>query len=283
MFRKLNSFLPNLNQSLIILALTILAGSLISILATFAINLIVPSFEPYSQLVMYPLLFLPAAVYIYSIIISRHFTEDATGSNAQRDVPINWPDFGRIGGILSFILFFILIFAFNIITEPLSSWMGIPDFIKALMAQMKENPISTFITVVVLAPLFEELLCRGIILRGLLQYLSPWKAILLSAGMFAVMHMNPWQAIPAFLIGGLMGWIYYRTRSLWAVIFIHFINNGFSFAMTVFFPELPDDITFASIIPDNYYYLTYVIALLITVAIIYTMNQRYDKPLSDKI
>ena len=46
---------------------------------------------------------------------------------------------------------------------------------------MKEIPLTTFISVAVFAPLFEEVLCRGIILRGLLHYYSPWKAILLSA------------------------------------------------------------------------------------------------------
>lgn len=205
------------------------------------------------------------------------------GATEKPVVPLNNPGFGRLGGLLSFIIIFFLIFAFNIVTEPLSSWMGVPEFIKDVMQNMKENPLTAFISVAVFAPLFEEVLCRGIILRGLLHYYSPWKAILWSAAMFAVMHLNPWQAIPAFLIGGLMGWIYYKTRSLWATIFIHFLNNSFSFAITVLFPELPDDATFSSIIPGNYYYITYTIALLFTVGAIYLMNQKYDKPISDKI
>jgi len=283
MIKKLDSYLPDLSQSLIIMGLMILVGSVVSVLATVAISFIFPSFEPYSQLLIYPLLFLPPAIYIYSKIVNQKDMAYVLGANEKPVVPLNNPRFGRLGGLLSFIIIFFLIFAFNIVTEPLSSWMGVPEFIKDVMQNMKENPLTAFISVAIFAPLFEEVLCRGIILRGLLHYYSPWKAILWSAAMFAVMHLNPWQAIPAFLIGTLMGWIYYKTRSLWATIFIHFLNNSFSFAITVLFPELPDDATFSSIIPGNYYFITYIIALLFTVGAIYLMNQKYDKPISDKI
>lgn len=283
MFNKLNTFLPDLNQSLIILALTTVAGSIISVLGGWAVYLLFPPLVPYKQFMMYPLVFLPPAIYIYWKIAYQKKIAFVSEATEIPVVPINNPGFGRLGGFLSFIIFFFLIFAFNIVTEPLSSWMGIPDFIKEVMKQMKENPLTMFISVAVFAPLFEEVLCRGIILRGLLHYYSPWKAILWSSAMFAIMHLNPWQAIPAFLIGGLMGWIYYKTRSLWATIFIHFLNNSFSFAITVLFPKLPDDVTFSSIIPGNYYYITFLIALLFTVGAIYLMNQKYDKPVSDKI
>jgi membrane protease YdiL (CAAX protease family) len=283
MLKKLDSYLPDLSQCLIIMGLMILVGSVVSVLATVAIGFIFPSFEPYSQLLIYPLLFLPPGIYIYSKIVNQKDMAYVMGSAEKQIVPLNNPGFGRLGGVLSFILFFFLVFAFNLVTEPLSSWMGVPEFIRVLMQDMKDYPFTTFISVAIFAPLFEELLCRGIILRGLLHYYSPWKAILWSAGMFAVMHLNPWQAIPAFLIGSLMGWVYYKTRSLWATIFIHFINNGFSFAITVLFPQLPDDVTYASLIPGNYYYITFTIALLFTVGAIYIMNQKYDKPVSYKI
>lgn len=83
--------------------------------------------------------------------------------------------------------------------------MGVPDFIKEFYDNMKLNPWSSFLTVVIFAPLFEELLCRGVILRGLLHHITPAKAIFWSALMFAVMHLNPWQALPAFMVGLLMG------------------------------------------------------------------------------
>ncbi len=103
------------------------------------------------------------------------------------------------------------------------------------------------------------------------------------SAIFGIIHLNPWQAIPAFLVGSLMGWVYWKTRSLWATIFIHFINNGFAYIVTVFFPELPDDASYYDMIPGTYYYILYLIALVYAVATILIMNKYYEQPVSDKI
>ena len=73
-----------------------------------------------------------------------------------------------------------------------------------------------YLAVGLLAPLSEELVLRGAILRSLLRSpkLSPWGAIVISAVLFAVMHFNPAQMPHAFLIGLLLGWMYYRTDSI---------------------------------------------------------------------
>ena len=63
-----------------------------------------------------------------------------------------------------------------------------------------------------------------------------------SAVIFSVMHFNPWQSIPTFFVGLMLGWIYWRTRSLWCCIFIHMVNNTFAFIFSVFlFPDTPVD------------------------------------------
>jgi membrane protease YdiL (CAAX protease family) len=84
---------------------------------------------------------------------------------------------------------------------------------------------SKFFTLVVVAPITEELLFRGIILRGLLGRFRPWAAILLSALLFGVMHLNPWQTIPTFVLGVAYAWFYVRSGSLWPGIVAHALNN----------------------------------------------------------
>ena len=64
------------------------------------------------------------------------------------------------------------------------------------------------------------------VLRGLLTKMKPVWAIVISALFFAVIHANPWQALNAFLIGLLMGYVYYKTGSLILTMIIHFVNNG---------------------------------------------------------
>ena len=72
------------------------------------------------------------------------------------------------------------------------------------------------------------------VLRGLLTKLKPGWAIVISALFFALIHMNPWQALNAFIIGVIMGFIYYKTGSLWLTMLMHFVNNGFAVIMTQF-------------------------------------------------
>ena len=84
---------------------------------------------------------------------------------------------------------------------------------------------SMFFMAVLVAPVTEELLFRGIILRGLLGRFRPWTAVMLSAMLFALMHMNPWQLIPPFALGVMFGWFYLRTGSVWPGVVGHALNN----------------------------------------------------------
>jgi membrane protease YdiL (CAAX protease family) len=74
----------------------------------------------------------------------------------------------------------------------------------------------------------EELLFRGLVQRDMTNLLG-WKWGLLGASlMFMVMHLT-WRSIPelgfTFLVGMLLGYIYYRTRSLTAPIIAHGVSN----------------------------------------------------------
>lgn len=90
--------------------------------------------------------------------------------------------------------------------------------------------IAGFITICILAPIIEEIIFRGIVLRGLLQNgTSPYAAIALSSLFFGLAHMNPWQFLGAGFLGAIFGFVYYRTQSLWLVMFLHALNNTISF------------------------------------------------------
>jgi membrane protease YdiL (CAAX protease family) len=88
------------------------------------------------------------------------------------------------------------------------------------------QPVLAVLLVAVVAPIAEEFLFRGIILRGLLGRLRPWGAIGLTTFLFAAMHMNPWQVPAGLGLGWLCGYVYLRTRSLTLCILLHFLNNA---------------------------------------------------------
>jgi len=75
------------------------------------------------------------------------------------------------------------------------------------------------------APFTEEILMRGLILGGFTLRYGPRKAILYSALLFGITHMNVWQFPGAVLIGLLVGWLTLRTGSLWPAVLAHLLNN----------------------------------------------------------
>lgn len=111
-----------------------------------------------------------------------------------------------------------------------------PSMKKALEEAMKSS-LPAILTVVVAAPVLEEIICRGIICEGLIKNISPRAGILWAALIFAVIHLNPWQGFSAFVIGCFLGWIYWKTRSVIPCIFIHFVNNGLAVYVYYYYCE----------------------------------------------
>ena len=85
-----------------------------------------------------------------------------------------------------------------------------------------------FFVLVVQAPLTEEVLCRGVILGGLLAHGTRGRAILWSAVLFAVLHMNPWQFPGSLILGLVFAWWVVQTGSLLPALFGHALNNFLS-------------------------------------------------------
>ena len=97
-----------------------------------------------------------------------------------------------------------------------------------------------YFVVGLLAPLVEELVFRGAVLRSLLRWNSNhWLGIAISAFLFAAIHMNPAQMPHAFLIGLLLGWMYYRTDSIVPGVVYHWVNNTVAYVLYNFYPN-PD-------------------------------------------
>lgn len=90
-----------------------------------------------------------------------------------------------------------------------------------------------FIVLAVLPAIFEELLCRKYILNSAKKYGNTF-AIIFSALIFAVIHMNLSQAIFAFIIGIVLAVIAIKTNSIKISILLHFLNNSYAVLLTIF-------------------------------------------------
>lgn len=85
------------------------------------------------------------------------------------------------------------------------------------------------INVVVIPPLVEEMMFRGLILQNLRRFGDGF-AVLFSAMLFGLYHGNFIQMAFAFVCGLALGFAAVRTNSLLPCILIHFINNSVSMA-----------------------------------------------------
>jgi sodium transport system permease protein len=72
----------------------------------------------------------------------------------------------------------------------------------------------------------EEVFFRGVILRGLLTRVPPGTAIALSAAMFGIYHVDLYRLVPTTLLGGMLGFLAWRSGSLGPSILAHFLNNA---------------------------------------------------------
>ncbi len=104
------------------------------------------------------------------------------------------------------------------------------------MKRVLSSPVG-FIVVILLGPLAEEIVFRGSVERVLLKKIKPWYAICLSAFLFGLVHFELVQGFHAFLMGLLLGWLYYKTNSIIPSVIVHVSNNAVACVLMGFFPD----------------------------------------------
>ncbi|MCR5445711.1 MAG: CPBP family intramembrane metalloprotease [Bacteroidales bacterium] len=82
----------------------------------------------------------------------------------------------------------------------------------------------------IFCPVLEEIGLRGILLGGLLKsQCRPWLAILITAVIFALLHGVGVHSLVSFVFALIVGWLYWRTGSIFLCMIIHVVNNSLSF------------------------------------------------------
>lgn len=143
----------------------------------------------------------------------------------------------KVGDLRSLISVFLIAFGYSIVnSEFLTGLLVIipMNFEKDLINYIGTggNALSFDIGARVIAPIAEEIFYRGILLVGLSKVYSEKKAIVISAMVFSIMHLNPWQVVGAFCIGLVLGWIYMRTKSLGLCMLLHGLINAMDLIVT---------------------------------------------------
>jgi hypothetical protein len=97
------------------------------------------------------------------------------------------------------------------------------------------------LTIAVMVPFFEELLFRGFLWR----LMEPWApsalTLLVTTGLFAVVHGSSAHILGVMFTGFALGWLRLHSRSLWPSVVLHMVNNGLAACLILLAGDSSDD------------------------------------------
>ena len=257
-------YLPGIGGVLMLLLMLLAGaclGNLLILLLTFMTD--IRTATDYGMLLSYPVMFLPPMWYASYQSRRNQFFDTGYALDSSH--------FGNLKGWGMALMVTVVTWACSFITDPVVSALpDMPEELKTMFEQMmQDGPLwVTVVSTVIFAPIFEEWLCRGMVLRGLLQKVHPAWAMVISALFFALIHLNPWQAVPAFVTGILLAYVYYRTGSLKLTILMHAVNNGTSVIISQLpaLKALPVDASLLEFM-DRWQYISLMAACLFIIVI----------------
>ena len=165
--------------------------------------------------------------YFFGKIISRNYTgADILPLDRSRDrrlgflaVPFGLGVCMVANIVTSYIVLFMNLFGIELTSPELPRPQGILGFLLSV------------VKVAVTAAVVEEISLRGCVTQNLRKYGDGF-AIVMSAVVFGIMHMNLVQAPFAVIVGLVLGYITVKTESLWPAVIVHALNNLFSTFVT---------------------------------------------------
>ena len=273
LFSSYSHYLPG-GKGIFMLLVLFMIGAVLGNFVLLGLNHILGETfsQTYGIIISYPIMFIPAM--LYASVQSR------INEHCTPEVKLDSNNFGNHGWAKLIFVCTAATIAAAYLIEPIVSLLPqMPQWLEDTMKTMLENcPLwVSLLSVSIFAPFFEEWLCRGIVLRGLLnRNTNPIAAIAVSAVFFAILHMNPWQAIPAFLLGVLFGYVYYKTGSLKLTMLMHCVNNTMAVILSKI-PAFKDADTFMDILSPWAYWCIYVACLVVvfcTILIFRTIEEK---------
>ena len=275
LFSSYSFFTPGA-KGLVVLFIWFLVGSLIGNVLTSIITLVAGADAAldYGTLIAYPVMFIPAMMYAS--------LKSKGNSFFDKGYALSSDNYGKTGGFLCALIAAGVTFTLGFVVDLLSCALPEPPqwFTDIMDSMTQGNFWVNFICVSIFAPVFEEWLCRGEVLRGLLNFkrkdggngIKPVWAIVISALFFALIHANPWQALPAFCIGLLLGYVYYKTGSLKLTMLMHFTNNTISLLLSRV-PQFSEADNWKEVLPAGEYWVIFAACVLFSVLAVRTFSR----------
>lgn len=150
--------------------------------------------------------------------------------------------FPALKAVAQILLFTLIILAANNLFQQVISHfhLNLQTNDQLILRLAKEAPITTYVTLfiaVFIAPLCEEIFFRSFVFAGFLNAMPTGWAILFSALLFGAAHADFGSFTVLFIIGLLLAYVRYSTRSIWPGIVLHMINNGLSAMIIILYMQ----------------------------------------------
>lgn len=192
------------------------------------------------QLLMQVATFCPLIIFIIYRIRQTDHTLGQFGLTLHE--PTHWQT-----GVWATLLGIPILMGLSTLIATLSQLLGYktPEIAHEMLQTISQTrsvmPMVLLLTsAIIVAPLCEEFVFRGFMLQSLRDVLAentPWMNIAVSSVIFSGTHLGvaQWQTLPAlFVLGGILGWMYEKTGSLWPCIILHACFNALNIAIVLF-------------------------------------------------
>jgi len=123
--------------------------------------------------------------------------------------------------VLSISLFVVVDEIDRLITTLIPPPEALQEMMKPVEIQGAIQWFLIFIGSVFISSFAEESMFRGFLLTTLLKKGDPTRAVILTAVSWAIIHPNPYWAIPLFVMGVFIGYVAWKSMSLWPAVIIH--------------------------------------------------------------
>lgn len=151
--------------------------------------------------------------------------------------PLTWTDLLLAPG--AFIVYILLSFALSSLASflPFFNSEQVQNTGFSGLSQGFEYVLA-FATLVIIAPISEEILFRGYLLGKLRKYVPVWAAILVTSLLFALVHFQFNVGVDVFALSIVLCALRVGTGRLWPSILLHMIKNGIAFYFLFIYPRL---------------------------------------------
>jgi membrane protease YdiL (CAAX protease family) len=153
------------------------------------------------------------------------------------DTPMTWTDILLAPGAFVVYLVLSLLLTSLASTLPFYDSEQVQDTGFTGLSQNYEY-ILAFVTLVIIAPVAEEILFRGYLLGKLRKHVSLWIAILITSVLFGIVHMAWNVGVDVFALSIVLCLLRVWTGRLWASILLHMLKNAIAFYFLFINPVL---------------------------------------------